>query len=222
VAVTLPLGIAFMESLKVTDFSLMPSFLQERSTTLARGPQVVDMGPFLWAASFTTKRHLDSDIVDIETDITAMDGSIGAFYAYDVRRKYPKADPTGSTVGSAPVKIKDLSPSTDKGRIKIKGLPSHYVLSKGDYLAFDYNDANGTTCRALHRFLEGADADGEGDTDWIAVRPHIRDGAAVDANVDLKKPSCLMRIVAESLKPPTRYNRMRAYHSFDAIQVPRP
>jgi hypothetical protein len=67
----------------------------------------------------------------------------------------------------------------------ISALPANYVLSIGDYVAFNYG-----TRRALHRLVSAATASAGGLTPVFEVTPAIRTGAAVSTAVTLIRPSC--------------------------------
>lgn len=154
---------------------------------------IADLGPALWSADVTTVEMLHRDATELEALADAIGGPSGSFYLYDPRSAYPKADPTGALLGAANVQINSLP---DAKSISLKGLPPGYVLSAGDYLAFDY--ASNPTRRALHRLAEAVTANGAGVTPAVEVRPFLRPGAAVSAAVMLKKAAARAIIVPGS------------------------
>jgi hypothetical protein len=128
---------------------------------------------------------------------------------YDPRHRWPASDFGGATVGDS-VAVKAV---TD-GAISFKGLPAGFVLTPGDYFAFDY----GTPARrALHQLLEGATADGSGETGALACVPPIRQGAAADDAVTFKQPEGTFMLVPGTLQQGGAIPTVE--FSFDFIQV---
>jgi len=84
-------------------------------------------------------------------------------------------------------------------RLRLSGLPGGFVLSPGDFLAFDYGIA--PVGRALHRLQSGGVADGFGVSGWLWLTPHIEPGALTGAAVSLVRPACKAVIVPGSVDP---------------------
>src|SRR5690554_4090789 len=60
-----------------------------------------DFGSAIWVASYTTIPMKDG--LDFEAVLNSLDGVIHPFYASDLRRPFPKADPNGDAIaGSNP------------------------------------------------------------------------------------------------------------------------
>lgn len=151
------------------------------------------LGSSLWMGSWTTKPLRHDDAIDFEAMLATLDGVINPFYGEDVRRRYPKLYPTGSFDDSAAA----IHTLFSDGRIRIDGLPAGFVISRGDYFEFDYGiPAN----RALHQASETVTCDGAGLSPLFAVRPHIRQGAAVDDLVSFKRPQGIFTLEPDSIE----------------------
>jgi hypothetical protein len=150
----------------------------------------------LWHLSLSCPSIPAEEAQAIHALIGSMCQSVGSFYAYDLRRQYPKQDPTGSIVGSITVQIKSLG--SNGISLALKGLPVGYVLTRGDYVGFTYS----STKKALHQVVAATvTADGSGDTAEFEVHPAIRQGAAVDDAVSVKQPIAEFRIVPGTYDP---------------------
>jgi hypothetical protein len=163
--------------------------LSRQANGVTRGK---DFGSALWFAEWRTVNLKNMDSVEAEAILNSLDGTVNGFYAHDLRRPYPASDPDGSFTDSGEIHSVGL----DLKSLKLKSLPNGFVLTRGDYLAFDYGAG---PSRALHQVMEATTADGGGTTAFFEVRPHIRPGAEADIAVTLKKPSALMRLDPGSL-----------------------
>jgi hypothetical protein len=186
----------FFETLFLQDSVLLVDRIDESASRLASGDFITkNLGPSVWRADFFTVALPDEYAIDIQAQINSLRGSEKTFFAYNVRRPYPKNDPTGSILGAATVQIKAIH--ADSIALQFKGLPAGYVLSRGDFLAFDYGI---NRRRAYHQLLEGGTADGSGETSYLEVEPTIRAGAVINDIVTLKKAAVMMCIVPGSVK----------------------
>jgi hypothetical protein len=181
----------------------------ELSRAASGEERVKEIGPPLWTAQFQTVPMEAGLARAMRAWLHSMDGGIGTFTAYDVRYPFPVSDPTGAQALSG-VQINSLS----GGALSLKGLPAAFVLSPGDYLAFDW----GSGRRAFHEVTEGVTANGSGVTAVFAVRPHIRAGATVNATVTLRQPRAVWRMDHKSWAPTTVGGILTRY-SWTATQV---
>ncbi len=182
-ALTFPLAItSFFNLLPIGQVTFDAPEQNENSQT-ARGEfMAAELGPMLWSGEVKFGAMTNTESATIETLLDALRPVGRTFYAYDSRRRFPLSDPTGSILGAATPVIASL-PNTRE--MTISGLPANYVLSIGDYIAFNYG-----TRRALHRLVSAATASAGGLTPVFEVTPAIRTGAAVSSAVTLIRPSC--------------------------------
>lgn len=188
---------------------------QEASLTGGGDFLVADLAPRLWRADVTLIRMGHDDAAEVQALIESLDGSINAFNLYDPRKKYPRADPSGSLISAATPSISSLS-SNNKG-LAISGLPAGYQLSGGDMFCFLYG--SGTQRLALHRIVSAVAANGAGVASGVEVRPHFRAGVATGIALDFIKPVARVRIVPGSFDPGTARGMITEGMSFQAQQV---
>lgn len=177
---------------------------QANGITLAKS-----FGSALWAGEWTTGLMPHDEALDYEALLNSLDGAIHAFYAHDLRRPYPRAHADGDFTDSGKI----ATVSSDGKSLSLKDLPAGLVLSRGDYLAFDY----GSGSRALHQVMAKVTAGPGGATGSIELRPHLRPGAQVDAAVTLKKPSAKFILLPGSIDQRLQGGLMTVL-SFSAIQ----
>lgn len=79
-------------------------------------------------------------------------------------------------------------------KLGLKELPAGFQLSAGDYLSLVVEGR-----RVLHQVVEDATANGSGITGAFAVRPAPWIGTVADMAVTLKKPSCRMALLPQSI-----------------------
>jgi len=171
-----------------------------------------ELAPSLWEADVSSAEYPHDRIDQLQARIEALDGSIRAFYLTDPKRRYPQYDPDGSIFGSAVAVINSIDASNRA--ISISGLPASYVLTVGDFFAFDY----GTPARrAFHRVVETVAANGSGVTGLFEVRPHIRTGATAGLSVSLISPS-LKCIIKPNTLDSGRVSPVLSQLSFSAVQ----
>lgn len=185
-----------MTALPVASSRMFLNYGQELSGTQGGAIIVADLRPALWSLDVESAMLDRGKALQAEALFALLDGSLSSFYGWNPKAQYPQADPMGSIVGAAAVKIKSLN--ADNKRLALKALPAGYVLTRGDFLAFDYGAG---PSRALHQVMAATvTADGSGDTAEFEVRPHIRTGAAVDDAVNLKRPAAEMLILPGSVQ----------------------
>lgn len=153
---------------------------QELSRTAGGVTRGKDLGPALWLAGYTTVRLENDDVLAYEAKLNSLDGVIQTFEAADLRRRYPRAYPTGAGANNGVL----ASVNANNKALALSGLVAGQVVSVGDFLSFDYG-----TSRALHQAVETVTANGSGVTAQFEVRPHIRAGYTLSGAVTLKLPS---------------------------------
>jgi hypothetical protein len=190
-------------------------FRQELSGQASGTPRVADLGPEVWTTSIRTSGRIRRQrLMQILAQLEALGGGRDTFYAWEPLAEYPQSDPDGSVLGASAVVIDTLD--DDARFLKLGGLPSGYVLTAGDFLAFDW----GTPAhRALHRIVAGGTADGSGVTPLLRVVPEIRAGAEEETSVSLIRAAAEMMILPGSARPDMA-GPMRGSLSFDVAQVP--
>lgn len=183
---------------------------QEMSRAASGETRVKEIGPPLWKAQFQTVPLEPADARALGAWLRSLDNGLNLFTAYDARYPLPVSDPTGAaSLGSV------LIASLSNGALSLKGLPNGFVITPGDYLAFDW--ASGAR-RAFHEVSEGVTANGSGVTAVFATRPHIRAGAAVDAAVTLVRPRAVWMLDGGSVQVATVGGSLTRF-SFTATQV---
>lgn len=172
-----------------------------------------DFGSALWIANYSTLPLDIDDALDFEAILNSLDGVLGSFYAGDLRRPYPRLDPKGEAIAGSNPQISWFG--VNGKSLALSGLPPGYVLSRGDYLSFDYGAG---PSRAYHQVMEPATADGSGETGGLELRPHIRPGAIVGASVTLAKPTAVMSLLPGSIEQ-RMIDGINTVISFQAIQI---
>jgi len=129
-----------------------------------------ELGDTRWRASYDSP-PLTEDQVDEWSAWYSTLLSYETFWGYDLRREYPKAYPNGwgsMTVGGVPFNgYAAINTITEGGKVvQLINCPSGFIMSVGDYIAFDYGQSGG---RALHRLVTAA----VGPSPIFEVRPVI-------------------------------------------------
>lgn len=193
-----------------------PVYRQEQSRVSGGRTYVKDLGDPLWTLSAQSRQMNPNKLDYWRARLDAMEGGLQTFDGYSMSRCYPILYPKGAwpTGGAFDGVATLLSVGTNRKSISVGDLPAGFELSIGDMVQV------GTD---LHRVMEGATADGSGETSVFEVRPHIWPG--VDAGdspavtVTVKKPSCVMAIVPGSIQsradPQTGWGAV----SFQAIEA---
>lgn len=150
---------------------------QEMSRTAGGITRVKSLGPDLWTAEFQSWPLFGAEARALLAFLDTLDGGAQAFTAYDVRHQFPTSDPTGTHPDTVQIS------SVSGGAIALKGLPAGFVVTVGDYMAFDISGA-----RQYHRAAETVTANGSGVTPLMAVRPLVKAGALANEPVALKQP----------------------------------
>lgn len=196
--------------------------LNQEIDPLRSGDQVAkDLGPAVWVANYQSRVLKPTELRRWKARISSLVGAMHTFKGYDLTACYPMAYPNGSwPTGLAfdgMATIADAEPTA----LALGGLPAGYVVSEGDYIAFEYgpNDA-----RALHQALESVQANETGVTSLFRVEPELRpgfpDGGGSPATVaQLVQPYALMVVLPGSLSATSDLSG-RGTISFSARQTP--
>jgi hypothetical protein len=165
---------------------------RQEQSRLAIGTTIgKDLGPALWFGSFTTEELHNDRLVDYQAVLHSLDGIVQIFEAWDLRRPWPLVYKDGSASNGALNSV-----NANNKALSLSGLNAGQVVSRGDYLSFDYG-----TNRALHQVMETAAANGSGLTAEFEVRPHIRPGWTLASAVNLKAPRGIFTLMPDSVVP---------------------
>lgn len=156
------------------------------------------------------------DAAEVQAVIESLDGPMQSFYLYAPQKPFPRFDPDGSKLGAATVTTHTVGANNKS--LRLQGLPSGYVLSVGDYLAFDYG--TNPVRRGFHRIVEAATAPGSSITPLFEVRPHLRPGVTTGLAVTLIKPAAKVFIVPETFDPGTARALITEGMQFEVMQRP--
>lgn len=182
---------------------------QEYSRTAIGRTTGKDLGPALWAGGFSSVPMSSDDMVDFEAALNSLDGVLNTFEARDLRRQYPRSAPTGVFGDTGTIYAIQSNKS-----LRLTGLDSAFVISRGDYLAFDFGGN-----RYLHQAMETVTAVA-GLTPYFEVRPYIKAGLVLSPSiaVKLKQPSAVCALVPSSIQK-RMINGVQGTISFQAMQV---
>lgn len=172
----------------------------------------VDLAPQLWTGEAELYERYHSDMRAIEAKLNALVRSMGTFYLYDPRLRYPSTDPTG-TLLAAYTNIQIAA--FDAKSMSLKNCRPNFTIPAGSYLSFDYGSS--PTRRAFHELAETATTNGSGTSSTFEVSPFIRPGAAVGQVVTLLKPAMRCLIVPGSLQAQS-VRAMTSTVSFSVVQ----
>ena len=198
-AMSFPLSLTqFFDLLPIASGTLdLPENVQ---TSTTRGGEILraELGTRLWEAELRLGPMTPDETANVLPMLNLLRSGAGTFLTSDPTRLFPRLDPTGQRLGSSAPKLASIAPNARD--ITISGLPSGYVLSRRDLVAFTYG--TGPVRYALHEVVTStATANASGVTGTIEVQPPIRPGAAVGAAITLKKPTCKAVIVPGSFQP---------------------
>lgn len=209
---------AIPDNLLVASLSFYPDPMIE-VTPLRSGKKIsADIGPTLWRGKWQSSQLDDDKYAEVCAWYATL-LSAESFYGWDRRREYPRVYPNGwgaLTVGGSPFNGQGQISSLASNLVEItlKTLPaSTFILSVGDYLAFDY----GTDSRALHKVVAGGMTNESGVV-TVEVRPALRTGWAANAAVYLYRPAAKMIVVPGSWSDQFQGSGFGQV-SFEAIQT---
>lgn len=185
---------------------------QELGGREANGAQPgISYGSGLWLGNYVTEELFNDQAADFQTIIESLDGILGTFEAWDLRRPVPRAHRDGSANNGVLASV-----NANNKALSLTGLKAGQTISRGDFLSFDYG-----VNRALHKAAETIVADGSGATAEFEVRPHLRAGWSLGTAINLKTPRGIFVLVKDSFQP-RRINGKRESYSFQAAQFIKP
>ena len=192
-----------------TEFDL--TYRQEQSRTSGGRTIVKDFGSPLWQGSWISRSLTINELDAWRARLKALENGFQTFAAWPFSRAYPIAYPNGSwPTGSAFNGSCQIASLTSKS-VSLKGLPSGYQLSVGDYIQIGTAD--------LHQVLEPATANSGGLTGSFEVRSYLWPSVAVNAAVKLSRPSCIMSIAPGTISTTADSQAGRGVVSFQAMEA---
>lgn len=215
-AISFPLSIEqFADRLAITEVKWRLQEQQEYSGLGSGEVLAADLGPSLWMGDVRLAVGYHDDVADIQAMVETLDGSINSFFLYDPRKTFPRDDPDGSKLGASVPRIYVIGANNKS--LALKGLPNGYVLSRGDFLSFDYG--TNPVRRAFHRIVETVTAGSNGNTIEFEVRPHLRPGVVMDLAVTLVKPAAKVIMVPNTFDPGAGRAVVTDGMSFQVVQT---
>lgn len=193
-----------------TTFELL--FRQEQSRQANGRTIVKDMGSPLWQLSAQSKTMKPNELDYWRARLNALENGLMTFKGYKLSRTYPIAYPNGSwpTGGSFDGVAAVHTVGGNNKSLRVDELPEGFALSVGDMISIGPGD--------LHQVMEAATADASGITGTFEVRPHFWDGVAVNDDVLVYRPYCLMAVVPGSISTQADLSG-RGSVSFQAIEA---
>ena len=210
-----PLSYAqFLGVLRVAEVTFRLSHPQEH-TRLGDGTVIsASLGASLWTGTIRLAQANHARHAQMEALLALMDQPGATFLCHDPRQIGPASDASGSILGTRTVTIHTVA--SNMRELRITGLPSGYVLSSGDMIAFQYGSS--PVRHALHRIVVGGTASSSGLTPMLEVVPNLRPGAVTGLTVTLVRPACKARLLPDPAYGSGRQALSRGA-SFDFIQT---
>lgn len=184
-ALTFPLSLdAFWDKLRLSSMSINPHEPKQIDRTASGVVLDASLGDTVWrgSARIAADPNIDNG-AEIEALLSLADRVGSTFLVYDVRKPYPKSDPTGSIISGYSPTV--TSVESDNRRLTIGNLPSSYVVSPGDLIGIEYGSP---TARGLYRVVQGATAS-SGTVGPIEVAPFIAGAVTGGDAVTFVKPT---------------------------------
>ena len=204
----------FLGALRVQEVTFRLSHPQEH-TRLGDGTVIsASLGASLWSGTIRLAQANHPRHAQMEALIALMDQPGATFLCHDPRYVGPASDPNGTILDSRTVALHSVA--SNMRELRITGLPSAYVLSAGDMLAFQYG--SNPVRHALHRIVVGGTASSTGLSPLLEVVPNLRLGAVAGLTVSLVRPACKARLLPEPTYGSGRQALSRGA-SFDFIQT---
>lgn len=164
-------------------------------------PNVADLGPAYWMASYQTKVLSRAAFEEWAAWLDSLRGGLRMFKGRPARRKWPMAYPKGFgalTVSGSPFdgtgNLASIS-STTRDVVTVNQMPVGFSLAVGDFFSIPVG-----TRQHIHRVVVAATASGSG-TATFSVEPPIRPNATTGTEVRFEAPYCDMVVTSRSLSP---------------------
>ena len=214
-AASYPIPLAdFLDGLRIRSVTF--DLADKRGTTgLGSGLiQTYEIAPRLWTGTVTLALGRTQTVRQAAAQVRRLQGVGATFLVSDQSALAPYADPDGTTLGASTPTVHTLD--SNNRDMRVQGLPSGYVLQRGDLLTIDQSNH-----LALHEIVtDTVTADGSGITPTFEVVPHIRPGAAVSDSVYLAPAYCKAMIVPGSVQSTTHMpGKISDSIQFDFVQV---
>lgn len=178
-----------------------------------------DMGPPLWQASYESVELSPNRLDYWRARLDELQGGGVAFEGYSKSRCYPIAYPNGSWPSGASFNGETsavLSVGSDNASIALEALPSGFVLSIGDMIQIKRGS---TDRRDLHRVMERAVADADGETAEFKIAPALWPSVTQGDLVSVKRPWCNMLIVPGTLSSQASMVNGKGRITFEAVET---
>lgn len=200
-----------------------PLYAQSVSPTRGSMIQVVNLAADLWRMTFQSHVLEADEALQYLSWLQSLRGGARLFKAWHPLLEFPQAYPDGwdgltLADGGDPFTgtavLADIE--TLRDGVSLAGLPEGFDFSVGDMLSI----AMGAASRTLHRVMEAATSDGDGEVD-LTVEPIIPLSLTVSSpgqEVLLEKPYCLAVVDAASIQGPWQGGRIGRVQ-FNATQT---
>lgn len=199
--------------------------LEDGSFTLQRNDQVSGLGngqPLnaelaspLWKFDGQTVAMKNDDAEALAAIFELLEAPGRDFYVANPRKIGPREDKDGDILGSATPSIHSVASNNREARIK--GLPSGYVLSRGDMVAVSYGPSESKRRDILRIASAKVTADGDGITPLIEFSTFIRAGVAANDPVLLAPATMRAKLIPGSYRP-VQVGPLHQRFVFSAIQ----
>lgn len=179
------LGLAqFWDKLKLTGVRFYAIEPQSMDRTAGGTVLKASIGESYWSGTATLVPNPISNPLsyEIEALLSVVNRAGMSFMAFDPRRVYPVADPSGSIIGASTAAIASIG--ANNRDLALSGLPTGYVLTPGDMISAEASATN----HALFRIVTGGSADSSGETPLMEVTPFIPPFVGVGNTVHLSRP----------------------------------
>lgn len=198
-AITFPRELPF-DGCLTEDSPFWLSYQQSHALTGGASPNVADLGPAYWAASYQTKTLSRASFDEWAAWLESLRGGLRLFKGRQARRKWPAAYPkgfAGLTVAGSPFdgtgNLQTIG--TLRDTVTVNQVPAGFGLGIGDYFSVPVGSR-----QHLHRVMESATANGSGVV-TLTVEPTLRPNAATGVAVRFEAAYCDMVVTSRSLMP---------------------
>jgi hypothetical protein len=171
-------------------------------------------GPRLWTGSVTVRGNAYTTLDSLLSRVNLIRQSGASFFVGQSVRSGPLADPTGSILGAGTPTITAVN--ANRRDVTLGGLPSGYVINRGDLLSFTYSSS--PTRNALHQVVTGGTASGGGAV-TVEVTPNVREGFSTPFNIKLVNPQCKAVYMPGSFNDPPTSRAVQTTFSFSWRQT---